>query len=118
MHTVGDVNVVASLHAAARALERVPVLKGCDHAAACYWVERTAGRALRDGRKARRCPSWCTRDQEEGLKRRARANNLGGHLRFIWNEDETSAMLVRRRMQDGAKLWIVVTVVVRSTTLE
>jgi hypothetical protein len=109
--------VSASHHAVEKAAARIPVLRGADRAAANRWVERTAARAISQGRVASNVPVWCLR----GTTRRYRAGRQGGVLRFAWNEDETAVFLVRRTSvnamtDDGAskaKAWVVVTVLVR-----
>ena len=103
--------VNASIHAAERALARVPELHGVHRDYASAWIERVAGAALRDGRKALRCPRWCIRDDLDGFKRRGRAKR-DGTLRFVWDEDETVVCLVRKVRDDqGEKVWLVQTVI-------
>lgn len=113
MKLVGGVNVVVSEHAARRALARVPELEGCTMQAVNRWVEDTAGYAIRDRRMARRCPAWCSRDDEVGYRRRARASSESGHLRFVWDLEETATLLVRRKQEHDLRVWVVVTVVAR-----
>lgn len=108
---LGDIRVGASDHAVARALERVPALAGASPTAAEYWVEETAARALRDGRKAKRAPRWIAREWEEGLRRRGSAYPDRMSL-FVWDPGETTSLLVTK--QGG--VWTVVTVVTVSST--
>lgn len=99
--------VIASNHAIEQALRRVPVLRGADEHGSRYWVEQTAARALRDGRRARRCPRWAVRGEGE----RGRTRSEGVH-RYLWNEALTAAF-VAQQMQDNqgrGKMWLIKTV--------
>lgn len=104
--------VNASLHAAERALERIPELAGCPRFVASVWVEQRVGEAIIAGRKARRAPRWCVREAEEGLRRRGKAPKQGT-ARFVWTEDDQVAFLIRR-VNDGdfpePPIWLVITV--------
>lgn len=108
----GGHRVVASNHAVEQALRRVPVLRGADKGGGSYWVEQTAARALRDGRRARRCPRWCVREWSNGFSARARLPQ-DGVIRFLWNETETAAMIVMKvtQAEGGPRVWLVKTVI-------
>lgn len=110
MRTVDGFRVNSSLHAARRALERVPVTRGADLSGASYWLEGVAAKGLAAGRKAVRCPSWCVRDDEDGFQRRAKASQRQGTMRFVWNEEQTAALVVMKKRDEAGPYWLVVTV--------
>lgn len=104
--------VAATVHAAERARTRVPQLEGVSRDRASVWVEHQVGEALAAGRKALNCPRWCTREWETGWRRRSKAGREGT-MRFVWDEQEEVAFLVRRtrdRRNETLTVWLVVTV--------
>lgn len=105
--------VIASDHAVEQALKRIAVNKGATLAGVALWVERTAARGLRDGRRAKRCPRWAARD---GRRPRI-GNRWGGKARYVWNETETALLVVQRvrgrYVVDGSRVWLVLTVMSR-----
>lgn len=107
--------LVASTHAVDQALKRVGLLKGADRVGAVYWLEQTAARALRDQRVAKACPRWASRGATALTNPRGRAGKKwGGRCRFVWNEDETYAMLVKPVTRAGGrKAHLVMTVIAR-----
>lgn len=104
--------VVASNHAVERAFERCPVVRGASPRAAQRWVEQTATRALRDGRRAKRCPRWAvTGDERPKVKLRR-----DGPARYLWNEDLTTVFMVqcvKSVTAPGGRVWLVLTVWVK-----
>lgn len=104
--------VVSSTHAADQALRRVSLLRGADRVAASYWIEQTAARALRDGRRASNCPRWCVRTMDDGRTHRGKLRRAGV-VRYLWNEAESAAFVaahVRDVHRERGRVWVVVTV--------
>lgn len=108
----GGLRVASSIHAAERALQRVPALTGRSRSFASRWLELAASSALIEGRKARRIPRWCARING-GEYERGRVNDRGTQ-RFVWDYDETVAMLVHRLpdAKGGSAIWLIKTVMV------
>lgn len=103
----------ASLHAARRAIGRLPCLSGAKTFEASRFIEERVVEALAAGRVAKRCPAWCNREHRTGFQRRSRATGAS-HLRFVWDEAQTAAYLVLRthdRNDRSKRVWLVVTVV-------
>lgn len=103
--------VCVTSHAAIRALERVAAVRGADRPASYRWLELTVLKALRDGRKARTCPRWCVKEFRDY---RSKVRPKGTTVRFVWNHEETAAMVVVRERDVAGHFWTVLTVVART----
>lgn len=103
------VRVIASAHATDQAISRVPVLKGATRAQVVRWVERTAAKAVADGRTAKTMPRWCSRSKISDA-RRAKIKPGYGDGRFVWNGAQTAVLMVRKLAEVDGGGWIVLTV--------
>lgn len=109
MITFEGVRVVATAHATDQALSRVPAQRGATRAQVVWWIERTAAKAIVDGRTAKTMPRWCSRSKTR-LGPRAKILPGYGDGRFLWNESQTAVMMVRRVAAAEGGGWVVLTV--------
>lgn len=120
MIELDGVRVSSTLHATDQALKRVELLRGASRSGAAHWVERTAAKAILDGRSARTMPRWCSVGKTR-LPKRSKLTPKKGVSRFVWNETETAVLMVTRshdRDHEVGAGWVVLTVMTPRTSAE
>lgn len=103
--------VYVTVHAEQRFQERFYKRK-VDRAVAIRRCVREIRDAIEHGRRATRKPGWCSPDSS----RRGRIRE--GHIRYLWNAQETHCFVVSRERRLGAETWVVHTVLDRKQPKE
>jgi len=103
--------VYVTVHAEQRFLERFYRRK-VDRGVALRRCTREIRDAIEHGRRSTRKPGWCSSD----------GTRLGrvreGHVRYLWNADETHCFVCSREKRRGSSTWIVHTVLDRKQPKE